>query len=97
MRCGTDCARACLRIARYVDRPDCFLSSDTDVGTYERDGVVPKWRGIYDDRGRLMVVINFNMDLGDAWEHADVPQYALMYTARAYKFTINYMLYAMTH
>jgi hypothetical protein len=65
--------------------------------TYERDGTVPHWRGIYDDRGRLMVVINFNMDLGDAWEHADVPQYALMYTARAYKFAINYMLYAMTH
>jgi hypothetical protein len=65
--------------------------------TYERDGVVPKWRGIYDDRGRLMVVINFNMDLGDAWEHADVPQYALIYTARAYKYAINYMLYAMTH
>jgi hypothetical protein len=65
--------------------------------TYERDGVVPKWRGIYDDRGRLMVVINFNMDLGDAWEHADVPQYALTYTAQAYKYAINYMLYAMTH
>ncbi|MCZ6618492.1 MAG: DUF4159 domain-containing protein, partial [Gammaproteobacteria bacterium] len=50
--------------------------------TYERDGVTPHWRGIYDDHGRLMVVINFNMDLGDAWEHADVPEYALRYTNR---------------
>jgi len=65
--------------------------------TYERDGTTPHWRGIYDDQGRLMVVINFNMDLGDAWEHADVPDYALTYTARAYKYAINYMLYAMTH
>ena len=65
--------------------------------TYERDGVTPHWRGIYDDSGRLVVVINFNMDLGDAWEHADVPEYALMYTARAYKFAINYVLYSMTH
>ena len=32
--------------------------------TYERDGVTPHWRGIYDDDGRLMVAINFNMDLG---------------------------------
>ena len=32
--------------------------------TYERDGVVPRWRGIYDDYDRLMVVINHNMDLG---------------------------------
>jgi hypothetical protein len=65
--------------------------------TYERDGITPHWRGIYDDSGRLVVVINFNMDLGDAWEHADVPEYALMYTARAYKFAINYVLYSMTH
>jgi hypothetical protein len=64
---------------------------------YERDGYTPHWRGIYDDEGRLMVVINFNMDMGDAWEHADVPEYALQYTTRAYKYAINYILYAMTH
>jgi hypothetical protein len=64
---------------------------------YERDGFTPHWRGIYDDEGRLMVVINFNMDMGDAWEHADVPEYALQYTTRAYKYAINYILYAMTH
>ncbi len=65
--------------------------------TYERDGITPHWRGINDDDGRLMVVINFNMDLGDAWEHADVPQYALRYTKRAYEHAINYIVYAMTH
>jgi hypothetical protein len=64
---------------------------------YERDGFTPHWRGIYDDEGRLMVVINFNMDLGDAWEHADTPEYSLKYTTRAYKYAINYILYAMTH
>jgi hypothetical protein len=64
---------------------------------YERDGYTPHWRGVYDDHGRLMVVINFNMDLGDAWEHADVPEYSLLYTTRAYKYAINYILYAMTH
>jgi hypothetical protein len=65
--------------------------------TYERDGITPHWRGIYDDAGRLMVVINFNMDLGDAWEHADVPEYAVRYTTRAYQYAINYIVYAMTH
>ncbi len=64
---------------------------------YEQDGFEPHWRGIYDDEGRLMVIINFNMDLGDAWEHADVPEYALQYTTRAYQYAINYILYAMTH
>ena len=65
--------------------------------TYEQDGVVPHWRGIFDDDGRLMVAINFNMDMGDAWEHADTPQYPQMLTALAYRFGVNYVLYAMTH
>lgn len=65
--------------------------------TYENDGYYPEWRGIYDDAGHLMVVINFNMDLGDAWEHADTPEYSLLYTTRAYQYAINYILYSMTH
>jgi hypothetical protein len=65
--------------------------------TWERDGYDPHWRGVYDDDGRLMVVINFNMDLGDAWEHADVPDYALQYTIPAYQHAINYVIYSMTH
>ena len=65
--------------------------------TWERDGMTPHWRGVYDDEGRLMVVINFNMDLGDGWEHADVPEYALRYTGAAYRHAINYIVYAMTH
>jgi hypothetical protein len=65
--------------------------------TYERDGYTPHWRGVYDDNGRLMMAINFNMDLGDAWEHADTPQYPQPLTAMAYRFAINYILYSMTH
>lgn len=65
--------------------------------TYEHDGYTPTWRGIYDDDGRLMVIINFNVDLGDAWELADEPWYPEEYTSLAYRFGINYVLYAMTH
>ena len=65
--------------------------------TYEQDGTLPHWRGVYDDDGRLMVVINFNMDLGDAWEWADLPEYPEKWTALAYRFGINYIVYAMTH
>jgi hypothetical protein len=56
-----------------------------------------RWRGVYDDDGRLMVAVNFNMDMGDAWEHADDPYYPVPMTALAYKLGINYVLYAMTH
>jgi hypothetical protein len=65
--------------------------------TYEQDGVTPHWRGVFDDTGRLMVAINFNMDLGDAWEHADDPGYQQPLTALAYRFGINYVLYTMSH
>jgi hypothetical protein len=61
------------------------------------EGTPPRWRGIYDDNGRLMVVMNFNMDMGDAWEHADDPVYPEPMTALAYRFGINYVIYAMTH
>lgn len=65
--------------------------------TWEKDGFTPHWRGIYDDEGRLMVAINFNMDLGDAWEHADWPEYPEAMTSLAYRFGVNYLIYAMTH
>jgi Domain of unknown function (DUF4159) len=65
--------------------------------TYEQDGTEPHWRGVFDDHGRLMVAINFNMDLGDAWEHADTPEYPQPLTALAYRFAISYAIYAMSH
>lgn len=55
------------------------------------------WRGIHDENGRLMVAINFNMDMGDAWQHADDPLYPEPMTALAYRFGVNYVVYAMTH
>ena len=65
--------------------------------TYEKDGRTPHWRGVFDDDGRLMIAINFNMDMGDAWELADEPYYPQPMTALAYRFGINYILYTMTH
>ncbi len=57
----------------------------------------PRWRGIRDAQGRLVVAINFNMDMGDAWEHADDPAYPVPMTSFAYRVGINYLVYAMTH
>jgi hypothetical protein len=81
-----------------VDRPQIpGIYSVMRGVTYERDGYTPHWRGIYDETGRLVVVINWNMDLGDAWEHADNPIYPQSLTGLAYRFAINYLLYSMTH
>ena len=64
---------------------------------YEKDGVTPHWRGIYDDHGRLMVAICFNMDLGDSWEWADDPRYPEKFSALGIRIGVNYVIYAMTH
>jgi len=65
--------------------------------TYEFDGYEPYWRGIYDDKGRLVVAICHDMDLGDSWEHADNPQYRQEYSALGIRIGVNYVIYAMTH
>jgi hypothetical protein len=64
---------------------------------WEKDGTIPHWRGIYDDKGRVMAAMTFNQDNGDAWEHADNPQYPEKYTSQAYRLAIDYIIYAMTH
>jgi hypothetical protein len=64
---------------------------------YEKDGVIPRWRAIYDDKGRILVAICHNMDLGDSVEHSDNPRYPEKYSAQGMRTYINYILYAMTH
>jgi len=67
--------------------------------TYEKgeSGKDPHWRGIYDDKGRLMVAICHNMDLGDSWEHADNPQYPAKFSDLGIRIGVNYVVYAMSH
>lgn len=65
--------------------------------THERDGTTPYVRGISDDKGRLMVVINWNTDLGDAWEWAESPYYPLNFSTYAYELGANMIVYGMTH
>jgi hypothetical protein len=65
--------------------------------TWEQDGYDPHVLGIFDDYGRLMVVINWNTDLGDAWEWAEDPFYPLEYSTFAYEMGANLIVYSMSH
>jgi hypothetical protein len=60
-------------------------------------GVGAHWRGIYDDKGRIMVAISYNSDLGDAWEWADAAEYPEKFADVAVRLGVNYVVYAMTH
>jgi len=62
-----------------------------------QQGTGPHWRSIEDGHGRMVVAINFQMDVGDAWEHADLAEYPEPMTGLAYRLGINYIIYSMTH
>jgi len=64
---------------------------------YTPDSRVPKWLGIRDDKGRIIVAICHNSDVGDAWEWADSPNYPEKSTTLAFRLGINYIIYGMTH
>jgi hypothetical protein len=65
--------------------------------TYKCVGCPARWRGIYDDNGRLMVAIAFDSDIGDSWEFADDPRYDEKFSALGIRIGVNYIVYAMTH
>ncbi len=86
-------------IDNLVQVPNLRLGWGADEGgpTHEYDGYEPHLRGIFDDDGRLMVLINWNTDLGDAWEWADHPRYPLRFSTYAFEIGINFVIYGMTH
>jgi hypothetical protein len=64
---------------------------------YKKDGIVARWQGIYDDKGRVMVAISLNSDIGDSWEWSDTPEYPLKFSDLGMRLGVNYVVYAMTH
>ena len=65
--------------------------------SFKCDGCPDHWRGIFDDRGRLMVAMTYQSDVGDSWEWADDPYYPERYSALGIRIGVNYVIYAMTH
>ncbi|MFQ5742083.1 MAG: DUF4159 domain-containing protein [Acidobacteriota bacterium] len=61
---------------------------------------MPVTYGIYEDNDpskRLMVVINYNQDIGESWEWSDEEYVPIELSNNAYKLGINYVIYGMTH
>jgi hypothetical protein len=68
-----------------------------DGRVYQPPGTKSAWRAMYDPKNRMVVSINFDTDIGDAWEFADVPYYPEAMTTLAYRYGINYLMYSITH
>lgn len=65
--------------------------------TWKCEGCPPRWYGVFDDKGRLMVAAVFNSDVGDSWEWADDPHYLEKFSALGIRIGVNYIVYSMTH
>ena len=83
---------------------NCFFTIKTlDVpypGGLGQRGLMGEFYGIHENNDptqRLMVVINYNMDIGDYMEWSATGMYAVDPTNEAYKFGINYIIYGLTH
>ena len=50
-----------------------------------------------DPNKRLMVIANYNNDVGDAWQWSDQGFLPIDLTNEAYKLGVNYVMYALTH
>ena len=64
---------------------------------HKKDGYVAHWKGIYDDKGRLIVAFSLNSDIGDSWEFLEDPRYPSKFSVLGTKIGVNYVIYAMTH
>jgi hypothetical protein len=64
---------------------------------HKKDGYVAHWKGIYDDKGRVMVAFSLNSDIGDSWEFLDDSRYPTRFSVLGTEIGVNYVIYAMTH
>ena len=80
-----------------------FAIKSLDVpypGRLGESGLMGEFYGIHEENDptkRLMVVINYNNDIGDYMEHSGRGWYAVAPTNEAFKFGINYFIYGATH
>jgi hypothetical protein len=65
----------------------------------KRGSEIPHFRGVYDDKKRLCMIICWNTDHGDGWEEEGTdPWYFREFSEKyAYPMGINIVFYAMTH
>lgn len=72
----------------------------TNMGNEIRDdSATPSFRAVYDGRGRMVMLICLNNDLGDGWEQeqSDPWYFSEVSEKHAYPLGINIVFYALTH
>lgn len=84
-------------IEQVAQVPGRAVTWDYGSVTLDDPRYPPSVHAILDDNGRVMVVANFNSDMGDGWEHTFHEYYPTSMSNEAYRLGINYLIYAYTH
>jgi hypothetical protein len=87
-------------VKEFPQIPSINFWGQSGGATSERgsDSAQVHFRGIQDERGRLMVLITHNTDIADAWEReGESHEYFNLFSPRGYAIGVNAVLYALTH
>lgn len=87
---------------RQLDASHPVFHSFFDINTLVEDGYYgpATFLGVFEDNdpdGRLVAIANYNHDLGELWEYSDTGWMPVDLSNEAYKYGVNYVIYAMTH
>jgi len=75
-----------------------WVNTGGNVSERGSDSPRVNFRGISDERGRLMVVMAHNTDIPDTWEReGESKEYFDRFSPNGYAVGVNIVLYAMTH
>ncbi|MEW6322033.1 MAG: DUF4159 domain-containing protein [Acidobacteriota bacterium] len=69
---------------------------DEQIGYYGRATFYGMYEG-NDPARRLMLIANYNHDIGEFWEYSDTGFVPIALSNEAYKLGVNYVMYGMTH
>jgi hypothetical protein len=56
--------------------------------------------GVFEDNDpskRLLLIANYNNDIGESWEWSDTGFFPIEINNTAFKLGVNYIVYSMTH
>jgi hypothetical protein len=77
-----------------------FRVASLDMPYPGRPSLKAEFLGIHEDndpRKRLIVIINYNNDIGDYMEHSDQGWWPVNISNDAYKLATNYIIYGLSH
>lgn len=79
---------------------NAFFAIEALDQVHPYSGAPAAYYGVFEDndpRRRLLMIVNYNNDIGESWEWSNTGLIPISLTNEAYRLGVNYIVYAMTH